>query len=189
MRRLPTLLLAAIAVSVAAAGSPRPTPRLEQKSETSHVLAHAQAEGETVRKAGLLTVLGLIGLAAVVGKYEMEGPVEAQVVRVVDGDTLTVRAKIWIGQELTTHVRLSGVNAPELGGSCDEERALAEAARRYLAERVEGRAVLLRKIGLDKFGGRVVASVEDGEGDLGTALLSARLAVPYDGGRRKPWCE
>jgi len=47
----------------------------------------------------------------------------------------------------------------------------------------------LRKIALDKFGGRVVALVEDGAGDLGSALLAARLAVPYDGGRRKPWCK
>lgn len=189
MRRLPTLLLAAIAMSLAAPGVPRPTPSLERTLETHHVFARALAEGERVRKAGLLTVLGLVGLAAVVGKYEMEGPIEAEVVRVVDGDTLTVRARIWIGQELTTNVRLSGVNAPELAGSCEEERALAQTARRFLAERVEGRPVRLRKIGLDKFGGRVVASVEDGEGDLAAALLAARLAVPYDGGRRKPWCE
>lgn len=145
MRRLPTLLLAAIAMSLAAPGVPRPTPSLERTLETHHVFARALAEGERVRKAGLLTVLGLVGLAAVVGKYEMEGPIEAEVVRVVDGDTLTVRARIWIGQELTTNVRLSGVNAPELAGSCEEERALAQTARRFLAERVEGRPVRLRK--------------------------------------------
>ncbi len=142
-----------------------------------------------MRKAGLLTILGALGLAAIVGKYELEGPVAAEVLRVVDGDTLTVRAHIWIGQELTINVRLSGVNAPEHGGSCKRERELAQAAHRFLAERVEGRPVRLRKIGLDKFGGRVVAIVEDGAGDLGTALLAARLAVPYDGGARGSWCE
>lgn len=142
-----------------------------------------------MRKAGLLTAAGVLGLAAIVGKFELEGPVAAEVVRVVDGDTLTVRAHIWIGQELTTNVRLSGVNAPELGGSCEREREMAQAARRFVAERVEGRRVRLRKIGLDKFGGRVVATVEDGAGDLGAALLAARLAVPYDGGARGSWCE
>ncbi len=142
-----------------------------------------------MRKAGPLTVLGVLGLAAIVGKHELEGPVAAEVLRVVDGDTLTVRAHIWLGQELTTNVRLSGVNAPELTGSCERERELAQAARRYLAERVEGRSVTLRKIGLDKFGGRVVAIVEDGAGDLTAALLAARLAVPYDGGPRGSWCE
>ncbi|HXV26296.1 MAG TPA: nuclease [Alphaproteobacteria bacterium] len=142
-----------------------------------------------MRKAGLFTVMGALGLAAILSRYELEGPVAAEVLRVVDGDTLTVRAQIWIGQELTTNVRLSGVNAPELGGGCARERELAQAARRYLAERVEGRTVKLRKIGLDKFGGRVVAIVEDGTGDLGAGLLAARLAVPYDGGRRGSWCE
>ena len=129
------------------------------------------------------------GLAAIVARQELAGPIEAEVVRVIDGDTITVRARIWIGQELTTNVRLSGVNAPELSGTCAEERALAEAARRFLADRVEGRPVTLRKIALDKFGGRVVAEVEDGAGDLAAALLAARLAVPYDGGRRGSWCE
>ena len=66
---------------------------------------------------------------------------------------------------------------------------MAEAARRFLVERVEGRSVTLRNIGLDKYGGRVVAKVEDGAGDLAAALLAARLVVPYDGGRRGSWCE
>ena len=179
------LFAAVAAVRPGAEGASGIEPELEK--------AHAQTGGgpgeSSMRKGGLLTALGLVGLAAIVAKYELEGPVAAEVLRVVDGDTLTVRAKIWIGQELTTNVRLFGVNAPELSAGCDEERALAEAARRYLAERVEGRPVTLRNIALDKFGGRVVAVVEDGAGDLGSALLAARLAVPYDGGRRDSWCE
>ena len=176
--------------SLGAARLPEPARWIEPAFEKPHADAELSGADEgSVRAAGLLTALGPVGLAAVVAKYELEGPVAAEVLRVVDGDTLTVRAKIWIGQELTTNVRLSGVNAPELSGGCDEERALAEAARRFLAERVEGRPVTLRKIALDKFGGRVVALVEDGAGDLGSALLAARLAVPYDGGRREPWCK
>jgi endonuclease YncB( thermonuclease family) len=173
--------------SLGAARLPEPAEPIQPALEKSHPGLEFGTEVDAVRAAGLLTAL--MGLAAVVAKYELEGPVAAEVLRVVDGDTLTVRAKIWIGQELTTNVRLSGVNAPELSGGCDEERALAEAARRFLAERVEGRPVTLRKIALDKFGGRVVALVEDGAGDLGSALLAARLAVPYDGGRREPWCK
>ena len=178
-----------LAGSLAAARLPEPAARIELTLENTHSASQGEASEDRVRKAGLLTLLGAAGLAAIVAKYELEGPVPAEVLRVIDGDTLTVRAKIWIGQELTTNVRLSGVNAPELSGTCDAERALAETARRFLAERVEGRAVTLRKIALDKFGGRVVAVVEDGAGDLAAALLAARLAVPYDGGRRQPWCE
>jgi micrococcal nuclease len=188
MGRLTPTLLAVLSLALSIA---RPAEAAHSALEPSFVRSHALPlwGGTSLRKVGLLTALGLIGLGAIVAKYEMEGPVEAEVLRVVDGDTLTVRAKIWIGQELTTNVRLSGVNAPELSGTCDAERALAEQARRFLTERVEGRAVTLRNIALDKFGGRVVAVVEDGAGDLATALLAARLAVPYDGGRRGSWCE
>lgn len=185
-----SLTLAAVLASCIGVAGPADAGRLalEPAGATAHSFP-LWGSGASVRRAGLLTALGLIGLGAIVVKYEMEGPVAAEVLRVIDGDTLTVRAKIWIGQELTTNVRLSGVNAPELSGGCDEERALAEAARRFLATRVEGRPVTLRKIALDKFGGRVVAVVEDGAGDLAAALLAARLAVPYDGGRRGSWCE
>jgi hypothetical protein len=47
----------------------------------------------------------------------------------------------------------------------------------------------LRDIALDKYGGRVLARVEDSAGDIAAALLAARLVVPYDGGRRGSWCE
>jgi micrococcal nuclease len=136
-----------------------------------------------------LTIFNAFGVAAIAGRYELAGPVTAEVVRVIDGDTLTVRAHIWIGQELTTNVRLLGVNAPELSAHCEEERALAEAARQFLAERLEGRSVTLRDIALDKYGGRILARVEDTAGDVAAALLAARLVVPYDGGRRGSWCE
>jgi endonuclease YncB( thermonuclease family) len=188
-RPLHLMLAIGLLCGLGAARLPNAAAPVEPALENPHSAPRFEAGEGSVRKAGLLTALGLVGLAAIVAKYEMEGPVAAEVLRVIDGDTLTVRAKIWIGQELTTNVRLLGVNAPELSGGCDEERALAEAARRFLAERVEGRSVTLRNIALDKFGGRVVAVVEDGAGDLGSALLAARLAVPYDGGRRGSWCE
>jgi micrococcal nuclease len=133
--------------------------------------------------------LNAFATAVIAARYEFAGPITADVLRVIDGDTFTVRAHIWIGQELTTNVRLLGVNAPELSGHCEEERALAEAARRFLAARLEGRSVTLRDIALDKYGGRVLARVEDSAGDIAAALLAARLVVPYDGGRRGSWCE
>jgi endonuclease YncB( thermonuclease family) len=126
--------------------------------------------------------------AAFDGERAVEGPIAAEVVRVIDGDTITVRAQIWIGQEVTTNVRLAGINAPELHGACPHERELAEAARRFLARRLEGRPVRLRHVTIDKYGGRVVARVEDAGGDVAAALLAADLVTPYDGGARQSWC-
>jgi hypothetical protein len=48
----------------------------------------------------------------------LNGPVNAELLRVIDGDTIEVRARIWLGLDLTTRVRLSGIDAPELDGAC-----------------------------------------------------------------------
>ena len=118
----------------------------------------------------------------------LAGPIPALVTNVVDGDTLDVEARIWLGQPLTTRVRLADIDTPELRGACAAERALAEEARAAAAAAM-GRAVELRRVEYDKYGGRVVAQVTLPDGsDLGGMLVAAGLARPYDGGTREPWC-
>jgi endonuclease YncB( thermonuclease family) len=119
----------------------------------------------------------------------LDGPVSAKVERIVDGDTIDVRADIWLGQTLLVRVRIDGVDAPELEARCAEERKLALSAREFLVRRLEGASVKLTRIVYDKYGGRVRAEVADSKGDVGEALLTARLARPYHGERRAPWCE
>jgi endonuclease YncB( thermonuclease family) len=109
----------------------------------------------------------------------LAGPVPAKGERVVDGDTIDVRADICLGQTLLVRVRIDGVDAPELEARCPEERKLALAAREFLA----------RRLGVyGKYGGRVGADVADNKGDVGEALLAAGLARPYHGERRASWC-
>ncbi|MEX2649866.1 MAG: thermonuclease family protein [Alphaproteobacteria bacterium] len=137
--------------------------------------------------AGLLLAVALAPPAA--GAASLPGPVAADVVRVVDGDTLAVRARIWLDQAVETLVRIEGVDTPELRGSCAFERALAEQARDALARMVEGGAVSLVDVRHDKFGGRVRAVVLDAEGrNVADGLIAAGLARAYSGGRREPWC-
>jgi endonuclease YncB( thermonuclease family) len=122
-------------------------------------------------------------------REELAGPIPAEIVEVIDGDTVKLRAHIWLGQEVETAVRLAGINAPELRGDCDAERQLAQQARAYLTTLLTGGAVSLRDIAYDKYGGRVVAQVIDAAGrDLGAALVTAGYARPYDGGKRAAWC-
>jgi micrococcal nuclease len=118
-----------------------------------------------------------------------DGPVSAHVERVVDGDTIEVKADIWLQQSLTIRVRIDGVDAPEMEARCDEERVRAEAARDYLERRIGGADVRLTRVVYDKYGGRVRAAVSDAHGDIAEALLAHRLARPYHGGKRQPWCE
>src|SRR5258706_8959811 len=118
----------------------------------------------------------------------LAGPVTAIVARVIDGDTIEVRAAIWLGQTLTVRVRIDGVDAPELEARCTEERKLALAARDFLAGRLEGGPVKLTRVVYDKYGGRVRADVADASGDIGHALLAMGLVRPYHGERRESWC-
>ncbi len=136
----------------------------------------------------LAAALALPALPAAAGEV-VAGPVPARVLAVVDGDTLRVRARVWLGQDVETAVRLAGVDAPELGGGCALERATAEAARRFVVERLGAGEVALFDIGHDKYGGRVIARVEAAGLDLGAALIDAGLARAYDGGARPGWCE
>jgi len=122
-------------------------------------------------------------------RASFEGPVNADVVHVVDGDTFEARAAIWLGQSIEVRVRIAGVDAPELHARCDDERTRAEAARDWLIHRIEGAEVRLSQVRYDKYGGRVDATVRDSGGDVGAALIAAGLARPYRGGHRGDWCE
>ena len=119
----------------------------------------------------------------------LEGPITAFVERVVDGDTLLVRARIWLGQELQVMVRVSGIDAPEIRARCTKERQLALSARHFVKRLVGQRKIILTNIRQGKYAGRVIANVADKSGSsLSAQLLEANLARPYKRGRRKSWC-
>lgn len=116
------------------------------------------------------------------------GPVPASVVRALDGDTLEVQAHVWLGLELTQHVRIRGIDAPELHSTCAMERQMAETARDHLAA-LAGDSIRLEQISNDKYGGRVDADVVNAAGtDLKQAMIAAGLVRSYDGGSRRDWC-
>lgn len=140
--------------------------------------------------AALALALGCMhAIAALPERGHFPGPVPARLVRVIDGDTVAVRARIWIDQDVETLVRLDGIDAPELRGRCPAERELAQKARQFTADMLGEGALMLRDMRLDKYGGRVLAHIANGGGqDLGAALLGAGLARLYGGAKRQPWC-
>ena len=118
------------------------------------------------------------------------GPVSAWVLRVIDGDTIAIRARIWVGQSVETRVRIAGVDTPELRGDCALETKLAMAARDLVTEVIGDAPAILRDVRHDKFGGRVLARVESDAGqDIAALLIAAGLGRPYDGGKRASWCD
>lgn len=114
-------------------------------------------------------------------------PVE--VLRVVDGDTFEARVNLWPGLDITTRVRLRGIDAPEMKARCSEERNKAESARDALRAILDQGEVGIAQVSLDKYGGRVLASASTrATPDVSAALLSAGVGRHYSGGQRDGWC-
>ena len=117
------------------------------------------------------------------------GPFPAQVLAVIDGDTVEARITIWPDHDIVTRVRIAGIDAAEMSATCTEERAMAAVSRTALAGMVAGTGLQVADVRRDKYAGRVVARLIDGNGaDIGTRMLKDGYAIAYDGGRRQPWC-
>jgi endonuclease YncB( thermonuclease family) len=113
----------------------------------------------------------------------------AEVLRVIDGDTFEAKVNLWPGLDITTKVRLRGIDAPEMKARCGEERVKAEAARDALRSILDQGEVGISRVTLDKYGGRVDADASTASTpDIDGALLNSGLARRYPGGRRESWC-
>ncbi len=90
---------------------------------------------------------------------------EAEVLRIIDGDTIDVMVFLLPGLTQRVHVRLAEVDMPELRAACAEQRQAAQAAKQALEELLTGhQRVGLREIRPDKYGGRLDAIVELADG-------------------------
>jgi endonuclease YncB( thermonuclease family) len=119
----------------------------------------------------------------------LAGPVEARVLRLIDGDTFVAEAFVWPGHSVTVSVRIRGIDAPEMRGRCEAERAAAREARAVLGRLLGQGRVLVRNIGGDKYYGRVVADVASGEGsDVAGAMLRLGMAKVYRGKTKQQTC-
>lgn len=129
------------------------------------------------------------GAPCVLARDMLPGPVEAEVVRVIDGDTFVATAHIWPGQTITVSVRIRGVDAPEVKSRCAAEKAAAQMSRAALEALIGGGTVKIRNISGDKYFGRVLADVTTAEEEpVAESLLARGLARPYDGGQRVSYC-
>lgn len=120
--------------------------------------------------------LALTGHAAMASET-LPGPIPADIVRVIDGDTVEVRAHIWLGQIVTIRIRLAEFDAPELfRPGCEGELVQARRAIDFVvASLADGGAgpwpVLLFNVTQGSFAGRAIAQIQLPNGrDLGVDL-------------------
>jgi endonuclease YncB( thermonuclease family) len=120
-------------------------------------------------------------------KWSFKGISSAgRVVRVYDGDTVTIAFDTF-GLGFYQHqVRLLGIDSPEIRGKSPEEKKAAIAAREYMKSLVLGKTVLFRVSSSDKYG-RLLANIWVGDRDVSALMLESGHARPYDGKTRAAW--
>ena len=111
------------------------------------------------------------------------------VTRTIDGDTFEARVHLSPGRDITTRVRLRGIDAPELKARCEKELRMAEAASAALRNLLAEGDVTISHVGPDKYQGRIDARVATRRTpDVSAALLAGGYVRAYDGGHRSGWC-
>ena len=107
-----------------------------------------------------------------------------------DGDTLRITMPGLPPELSEMLVRVAGVDTPEIRGKCKAEKTLAIQARDFVIRSLtEARSVSFCNPKWGKYGKRVVADVVLDGKSLAAALIERGLGRPYDGGRRKGWCQ
>jgi len=121
---------------------------------------------------------------------EYYGPYTADVVRIIDGDTVVLNVHAWPGLTQNIHLRLDGVNTPEKRRAPECEKIQGRKATAFTTTFIGSvQTVRISGVHLGKFAGRALGKIEvPDKGDLGAALMQAGLAREYHGGHRDPWC-
>lgn len=112
-----------------------------------------------------------------------------KVVKVYDGDTITIVATLDFGlyhspQLYKFSVRLNGIDTPELKTKNENEKKLAMVARDELKKQLDNKIVELKNVSLEKYG-RLLADVYVGDVCVNEWMVTNGYAVRYDGGTKE----
>ena len=110
------------------------------------------------------------------------------VVKVYDGDTITIATKLPIVNDDTIYrcsVRLLGIDCPELRGPHTDpsEKRISIEGRDALKERIFNKFVILHEVSIEKYGRLLAYVYFEGE-NMNEWMINEKWAVPYDGGTK-----
>jgi micrococcal nuclease len=124
----------------------------------------------------------------------VQGPVDADVIRVLDGDTFTFKAAPFPQLAVWGTLRVDGIDTPEKRGKCQREKDKAAEATTFLLNLLQanGNRVRLYVVGLEGEDGggfgRYRAQVKVGNEWLSERMIADGYARENHGEPRKPWC-
>ena len=111
---------------------------------------------------------------------------KAKILSIYDGDGV-MDAEVDMGMNLFQRkdIRVYGIDTPEIRG---EQHDAGIIVRDYVRKLILNKEVILTTQ-RDKTGkyGRLLASIQIGNSDLGEHLLAMGYAKPYDGGKKDEW--
>ena len=126
------------------------------------------------------------------GKQKAGVTYDANITRVIDGDTVAFEAA-WLPDPLKKElsIRVFGVDTPEKGhrAQCPSEDARGQAATKFTKDMIassQKRQVVL--MDWDKYGGRVLGDVILNGQSLRAMLISKGYAREYYGEAKTSWC-
>lgn len=119
----------------------------------------------------------------------ISGPVHAELIRVVDGDTVLVDAEPWPNYRIRVFVRLRDIDTLELNARCADVRQKAKDAKIALTNMLNGEELQLYDISGGKYFGRILADLRLSEGEsVSNMLLSSGHAVNYPDRMKRSSC-
>jgi endonuclease YncB( thermonuclease family) len=110
---------------------------------------------------------------------------EGYVIKVYDGDTITIASKLPYNNSpvYRFHVRLNGIDSPEIKGKTEEEKTAAHTVQKALENLILHKDVTLKNLKTEKYG-RILADVYIKKMHLNQWMLDNHYAVVYDGGTK-----
>lgn len=121
---------------------------------------------------------------------ELYGPYRADVVRVIDGDTVEVDLHLYPGVTQRVKVREYGINTPEKRTALACEKVAGIAATVEAAKFLAGKHITVDRVdpSSTKYAGRISGNIYANGGSLADHMIQTGHAREYYGGKREPWC-
>ena len=110
---------------------------------------------------------------------------EAFVIKVYDGDTITIVSQPYKNQPVFRFtLRLRGIDAPELRSRDPEEKIAGKKVQQNLSNLILSKYVHISNIGIDKYG-RILCDVYLDNLLVNQWLIDKHYAIEYKGGTKK----
>jgi len=137
----------------------------------------------------IAVIVGAVVYAPRLCAAETFGPYAADLVRVIDGDTIEVDLHVYPGSMQRVSIRENGINTPEKRTKLQCEKVAGIAATLEAAHFLSGKHLVVENLRPGKYVGRMLGNVYANGGSLADHMLQTGHARPYHGEKREPWCQ